>query len=343
MTIESIPNLRPMKLGQILDQAVRLYRQNFITFIGIVALVQVPVTILQLLTNLLSLNALSDVERFFGASLFTNFFALIINFIFVQGIGTAAMTRAVADNYLGEKTTALEAYRKIGRSWLSLIGALFVVGVMVILAAFWWLVPCIGWITGLGIIFYLSFVILPLVAPVIVLEGQGAGSGWRRAWDLARGRFWWVLSFFVVLYIFNLLVVIGPSLLANLLLSGLLVDLTSGPDTAIMVQTIIGQLVTLAFSLIFLPFQLAATTLAYFDLRVRGEGFDLALQAHEIVGEKPVAAELTVASPQAAQGSLVTRRELAYFAGLSLIPIALYFAIVAILTVIIIATGSGLG
>jgi len=337
MTIEAIPNLRPMKMGQILDQAVRLYRHNFISFIGIVALVQIPVAIIQVLVNLATFPYSSLSGIFFLGPLIST----VISFIFIQGIGAAAMTRAVADNYLGEKTAAIEAYRKIGRTWLSLLAALFVVGLLIIVAGFWWLVPCIGWITGLGIIFYLSFVIVPLVVPTIVLEGQNARSAWRRAWDLARGRFWWVLGFFIVLYIFNMLVVIGPSLLINILLAGLAEFSALDPETAFTIQTISQQLVAMGFSLIFLPFQLAATTLVYFDLRVRSEGFDLALKVQDMGDEKPMAAELTAAPPQTAQGSLVTSRELAYFAGLSLVPFTIYIAIVAFIFVIALALEMG--
>lgn len=328
MAIELIPDLRPMKMGQLLDQAARLYRSNFIPFVGIVALVQVPITVVQLLINLrVYAEPFSASTAWpFGAELL----GTILSFIFIQGIGTAAMTRAVADNYLGEKTGALQAYRSIGRGWLSLLAALFILGLIGIAAALWLLVPCVGWLTGLGIIFYLFFVITPLVAPTIILEGERASEGWRRAWQLARQRFWWILGFFVVLYAFNLLVVIGPVILTELILTEIWGTLWSGFSVYSPAQLIIQQLVTLAFSLLFLPFQLAATTLVYFDLRVRSEGFDLALRAQELVGGHHVVAELVSRAPQAAKVSLITKRELAYFAGLSLIPMAIYFALIAL-------------
>ena len=42
------PRLRSIGLGELLDQAVRLYRRNFTRFIGMLALVQVPLALLQL-------------------------------------------------------------------------------------------------------------------------------------------------------------------------------------------------------------------------------------------------------------------------------------------------------
>ena len=75
----------------------------------------------------------------------------------VQGIATGALARAVGDNYLGKKTGILDAYRGIGRSWISLVGALLLLGILSIIVMLWWvIVPCIGWFTGLGMIVFLE-------------------------------------------------------------------------------------------------------------------------------------------------------------------------------------------
>ncbi|MCU0492302.1 MAG: glycerophosphoryl diester phosphodiesterase membrane domain-containing protein [Chloroflexaceae bacterium] len=46
--ISPLPNLRPMSLGDLLDATFRLFRNNFLTFIGIAALMQLPFILLQL-------------------------------------------------------------------------------------------------------------------------------------------------------------------------------------------------------------------------------------------------------------------------------------------------------
>lgn len=333
MAVEASLYLRPMRMGLILDQAARLYRNNFVPFMGIVALVQVPIAIIQILLNLATVSGsgIPNLTATLGVSLLST----LLSFIFIQGIGTAAMTRAVADNYLGEKTGALDAYRKIGGGWLYLLAALFILGLIGIVAALWLLVPCIGWLTGLGILAYLSVVIAPLVAPIIVLEGGSASEGWRRAWELARQRFWWIFGFFAVLYVFNLLVVIGPSTLVSYILTFVWSFSGSDPGASLIGQLVIQQLVTVSLGLIFLPFQLAATTLVYFDLRVRSEGFDLAVRAQDGDNEQHVVAELMSGAPQADQASLMTSRELGYFAVLTLVPVGLYFAFFFLLTLLI--------
>jgi len=50
--MESSPRLRPMSIGDMLDAAFRLYRQHFLTFIGVVALLQAPMAMLQFLAQL---------------------------------------------------------------------------------------------------------------------------------------------------------------------------------------------------------------------------------------------------------------------------------------------------
>ena len=50
--------LRPLRLGELLDQAIRLYRRNFITFVGIVAMVYVPLMILQIASTALMTSSL---------------------------------------------------------------------------------------------------------------------------------------------------------------------------------------------------------------------------------------------------------------------------------------------
>jgi hypothetical protein len=38
----ALPHLRAMSLPELLDQAIRLYRQNFVKFVGIIAIPYIP-------------------------------------------------------------------------------------------------------------------------------------------------------------------------------------------------------------------------------------------------------------------------------------------------------------
>jgi hypothetical protein len=332
MEISTPPALRPLHLGELLDQAIRLYRRNFLTFIGIIALVYVPVMILQTAASTLLSSSMLDMASgsFSPEQIFSNYaywigmlstlFLALVNYILVQGIATGALTRAVADNYLGRKTSILDAYRGIRGSWLALLGALLFVGILFIGAVIWWLVPCIGWFTGLGMMAFLMTAINPLVAPVVVLEGQGAIDAVRRAWSLARRRFWPVLGYIFVLYLFSMIIVGGPSAIANVALSGAL-QAFDDPTTQLVVTSVIQSLVSLVGILIYYPLQMTAFTLIYFDLRVRTEGFDLAL----LTVDTSAATDITqaVAAPPST-GRLITGQDLGNFAILTLAATGIY-------------------
>ncbi|NWG05715.1 MAG: hypothetical protein HXY35_03395 [Chloroflexi bacterium] len=328
MESQPLPALRPLRLGELLDQAIRMYRRNFVTFIGIIAVVYVPLMVLQtasttVMTSAMSSAALSSTldelfanYAYWGGMLSTLIIAFL-QFIFVQGIATGALTRAVADNYLGKPTSILDAYRGIGKSWLTLVGALLLVGILVIVISLWWIVPCVGWFTGLGMLAYLGMAVSPMVAPVVVLEGQGMINSVQRAWFLVRRRFWPVLGTIFVLYLFNLLIVNGPLAIVNAIL-GAVAPSFGDPAAQLVVTAIIQAVVSIVFILIYYPLQMTAFTLIYFDLRVRTEGFDLALL---MTGDASQA--LAAPIPQSKE-TLITGADLGNFAILTLAAFGLY-------------------
>jgi len=334
MENQMLPALRPLRLGELLDQAIRLYRRNFITFIGIIAMVYVPLMILQIASATL-LTSSMDTLRTAPEEIFTNYaywggmaatlVVAFLQFILVQGIATGALTRAVADNYLGKTTNIMSAYRGIGKSWLPLLGALLFIGLLAIVILLWWLVPCVGWVTGLGMLVILLTAVSPLVAPVVVLEGQGALHSIRRAWSLVRRRFWPVLGYVFVLYLFSMLIVSGPSTLVNAVLLSTF-QAFEDPTSGLLIRTIIQSLVQLIAILIYYPLQMAAFTLIYFDLRVRTEGFDLAL----LTASDQAGVDQAMAAPQAAPNErLITGTDLGNFAIMTLVAAGIYIFFVS--------------
>lgn len=338
MESQALPTLRPLRLGELLDRAIRLYRANFLTFIGIIAVVYVPLMILQTAVSTLvsssMIGSFSTPDEIFSNSgywigILASVVLGLVQFVLVQGIATGALTRAVADNYLGKKTSILDAYRGIGKSWLTLIGALLFLGLISILLFVWWLVPCIGWFTGLGMLFFLLSVVNPLVPPVVVLENQGVLDSIQRAWSLARRRFWPVLGYVLVLALFSLIVVNGPAAIVSMLLTWAVPSL-GDPTMALILTSVVQGLVTLVFVLLYYPLQMSAFTLIYFDLRVRTEGFDLALLTMEASGTTDLA-ETMPAPLSRGNERLITGPELGNFAILTLAGVGLYIFFVSVL------------
>lgn len=330
------PTLRPLSLGELLDRAIRLYRRNFFKFIGIIALVQIPLTIISLIVGLFTISgvssqltdptAMQNLENMenplelLGPNFFSGMgISLIVGIIsiFLLAIAMAAVTRLVADAYLGERIGAMEAYFRIEDRVPALFGTLisnFLVGLLVFI---WFMIPCVGWLTGLSMLSVLGYIVIPLTVPVVILEGFSGFNALRRAWELMRRRFWPVIIVAVVLYLFNQLVVAGPAYLVSLIFQFLTPSMINGGNVefALQIQTVAQTLVSMIFSLLYVPLQLACMTLLYFDLRVRQEGLDLMLAAEEQPGI--TAAELVAKAPQMPQGSIMTLGEMGNFAILS--------------------------
>lgn len=340
MTAYTAPELRPLSIGQILDRAIRLYRNNFLTFVGITALIQIPAALLGIASVLLS-NRLVNIDPTTFEPGSTNPFGIsttvllsilggslvlgIVVFVLTQ-IATAAITRAVADNYLGKKVTIGEAYRSVGRSWVSLLGALlYVLGIFIVLFIPL-LIPCanILWaIPAVGAIAFLSGVVIPLIAPVVILEKRSARMSLHRAWDLARRRFWWLVGFMLLLTLFSSLITLGPSFLMMWILQST-VGLTSSTSS------VIQQVVNSLLRAIYLPLQLTCITLVYFDLRIRTEGLDLALLADADEAAPQDADAVLQKAPAPKLPFMPTLTEIGYFCAISLG----FFAIVAMITVL---------
>lgn len=301
-------SLRPLGVGEILDRAVRLYRRHFLTFIAIIAVVQVPMVLAQLGLNLVTAQTMADPSQISTEMVLAGSFGglalSVLSFIFVQSLGTAALTSAISDSYLGRPVSLGASYRKIGRVWLVVAGALLLLALLSLGLSLWWiLVPCVGWFTGLGMLLYLGLVISPLIAPVIVVERERAGASLRRAWDLSRRRFWPVVGFVTALFVLTIIFTFIPILLAQFLLSFGIVPLSGSFVQQQVISTAIGSLTGLVLGLIFVPFQLTAMTLLYFDLRIRTEGFDLAVLAENLgqAQASPAPAAETPATEPAAE------------------------------------------
>ncbi len=126
--MESTPRLRPMSIGDMLDAAFRLYRRHFLTFIGIVALLQVPMAILQFAAQLPYLQVLrrftarppvltpgaSPLDLFPFAQLLPYYALLfglsVFQYLLVYNLITGALANAISRSYLGQPISILSSY-----------------------------------------------------------------------------------------------------------------------------------------------------------------------------------------------------------------------------------------
>jgi hypothetical protein len=113
--------------------------------------------------------------------------------------------------------------------------------------------------------------------PVLFVEGKGGAESLGRSFNLVQGRWWATFARLAVSYILVFFVVLVAGGLVDAVATGLLSDTSTG---ALILDRVGDFLVTIFTT----PFIAAATTLVYFDLRVRKEGFDLTLLADRMGG-----------------------------------------------------------
>jgi hypothetical protein len=310
------PRLRPLGLGDLLDEVFGLYRRGFLPLVGIAALVGVPFVILTLWHQ--QLVASGDRMLLPIASLVLNVIALVVG-----SLQTAALCSATSMLVLGQAPRIGPAWRRArDRIWplvrLDLLGAVaFAVGAVVLtlvvgvltslgVLALVVLVPGVGWLLApiipvgmVAVVVALALVIWvlwTLAVPALVLEEQlGAIGAIRRSRALARGALGRILlTLLVLLALYSVLQVIAWMLLS--LLTGQLSVLWSAASTggfpalsaalnpasqpvAVRVlQTLLYSVVNLVLT----PLLGIGMTLIYYDRRVRVEAYDLSVQVSEL-------------------------------------------------------------
>lgn len=296
----AMPQLRPMGVGDILDQAVRIYRQNMVTMVEIVAIVSVPVLLVQVAITALTLPWSGDST---SPSLGFDSSEAAVYYItqFVTGVlaaigalfQTGALAVFISERYLGRTITVRKAYARTLRRWPSLLIGAFLFGLaasftvapfaaMFLAAAvtpnastaatavlgLFFLGACVLSVPVLFWFFFLSTRWLFYVQ-AIVLENYNSTGGLGRSWKLVKGFFWRTFAFYLILAILVLAFSAGPIFL---------LQLGSFLVAAPALSRILTAVAQTLFTILLTPIQLAALTLYYYDLRIRKEGLDLQMQ-----------------------------------------------------------------
>jgi hypothetical protein len=298
-----ISRLRPRSIGEILDQSFRLYRKHFLTFLAIAAILEIPITLgIQLASAYLegpttfddAFTVQTSNERAISL-LLSSGVALLLTLLggLILSVGHGALTAAVADSYLDRPVTFDRGYAAMWKRVRPLLGAIGIQAVATIavflpLIAIFLLVllPDLnttgGLASALGLVcsIYL-FLIAGAIAvvylfmrwtvavPAIMVEDLGARDGLRRSWRLVEGYWWRTLGLNILLAILNAIITGAPTAM----IVGLIALFFRDMDFVTL--SLVTAIVTALVTTIFVPLQLIATTLYYFDLRVRREGFDL--------------------------------------------------------------------
>ncbi len=284
------PKLKPMGVGEILDASFRLYRENVLKFVAILAVAYVPITVLSMAMMAVVFSAMPAPVQMhegmtqeqmqvamqaqmkavlpgviaMGATLFL--FALI-----AQPLATGAITRAVGARYLNEEITVGKAYRAIGGMFFKYVLTIMLAGLVTVLGFPFCLVP--------GFIFATWFA---FTSQAVVLEGLGGTKAMGRSRDLTRGYGLRVFGYLVLVTVLTYGISWVLGIVGQLIASAV----TSSIVGTMLIQQAFGQVI----NLFIMPYFIVVMILLYYDLRVRKEAFDLEILAKNLsAGASPPA------------------------------------------------------
>lgn len=262
------PALRPLRVGEVIDVAVKVYTRNAATLLKIALVVIAPVQILGALILLSSVPDPSETATTTGAfgfipwTLVAGFGAAFLLRWVSTTLTTGACYKTIAGAYLdrapGWKESLAFGRRRLGAMlWLA-----FLQGVVTLIG----LIACIAPGVWLAVSYSVAM-------PAMLTEDVRGGRALGRAIRLVQGRWWATFGVvalgFLLTFVVEFVLSIGVELVTPAIGD---VVLVVALNTAISIVT--GVVVT--------PFQAAVATVLYFDLRVRKEAFDLELLTQRV-------------------------------------------------------------
>lgn len=296
--------LRSFTLLEILDRTFRIYRENFLAMIGLVAVINIPLTIVSTLNTLSNpgfssssfgggfssgSSQLSSGTDFSSACLLP---ALTILLSIIQVVVVnAVLTYMASESHLGRKASIGEAFSAI-RHRLTKVGCGLVLFYLILIALAFGIgvgaALCTPALAVFGVWIYIGVATYAFLIPILTLEEVNISFGVNRSWGLGKSRFWSILGLIVVITILSLVLTASLTAVSYLLLFQMFS--TGMTEGALIVQTVLSTIINILVA----PLTPIALTLLYYDTRVRLEGLDIAFSAVDTPEPRPA----DVASPR---------------------------------------------
>jgi hypothetical protein len=276
----SVPlRLRPLEIGDLLDETFRLYRRHFFLFAGISVLLAIPTAALYglalgILTGAAAETATADTSTAF-AFLAGIGAALLINLI-VLPFTSSAVTYAACESAVGRPVTAVGVFSGVARRYFPLLAYWLLFNtVTASIAVVLCVAPFILWIW--------LYVMWVAATPAMFVENIGLGAAVSRSRYLVQGRWWRTFLILFLMGVVTYFARIGLEAFLNLLSSLLEIVINRFLVAAIAqgAAILVGALVT--------PVSQIVIVLIYFDLRVRREALDLFQVAYQLAAPSTTA------------------------------------------------------
>jgi hypothetical protein len=259
--------LRPRSASELVDASVRLFRQNFGSYVLIAAVAAIP----GLVANVIALaaadwgadlQALARQDPFAGQRLGITLLSLAM-YLVAEGL----YVRLTADAYEGGQPMLGDVVRRVApRVPAVLVGQLLrFVAVGLGLVAL--VVP--------GVVVLVRYAV---AAQATVLEETGPIAGLSRSWSLTKGNVLRVLGGVGLAWLLLFIVLLGLQML------GAMLGLILGGRTAVLAVMLVLNAIG---GVLIYPLVPIVSTLMYYDLRIRREGLDLELMADDLAAAAP--------------------------------------------------------
>ena len=257
--------LLPMGIGDILDETFRMYKNNFLVFVGIIAVIEIPIAVVGFFTDLES-NYLVKIV-WLGVSV------IIMGMIYP--LMNAVLTRAISRRYMGEQIQIMNSYKFLKGKVIMFILTSLTAGVLIGLGFIALIFP--------GIILALRYA---LISPVMALEGKTGMDALKRSSELMKknqGKYMLLLLIMMGLALVIVMCVGIPFGILNFLLLSR-EQMPAESSLPLLMAAIINFITRILQAVILTPVWMTAMTLFYYDVRVRKEGFDMEMLSNNLSG-----------------------------------------------------------
>jgi hypothetical protein len=271
-------DLRPLSLGEILDRTFTLYRRNFLLFVGIIAIPQLMVLAFDLAQTFLkdgrAPKMLGSAPMTLGVVVVVGilgFVVYIAAYLFAHG----ATVYAVSDLYLGRPTSIGASLRRMRGQVGILLGVTLLNGLASVAGTILLIIPGV----------YIACRLITCV-PAALLENLGPRDSLERSFALTKdnaGRSFVIYCLYFAIFYGMFLLLAFPFLIA--------VAMSAKNPGMMRMWLALSQFGTSLATVLVTPIFTIATTVFYYDLRVKKEAFDLQIMmnSNEAIAPPPTA------------------------------------------------------
>lgn len=292
----STHTFEPMSVGQIIDNALRIYKLRFLRFVTITAVVHVPIMLISIIfAAILQQNVWSGstyssevispekqyhysetvtrekehtfpnpMPQFSPHVLIAGSIIAILFYIIGYVLCQAALTNCVSEYYMGRDISVKAAYQRVLPQFMTLIIAGILVMLIIMFGFILLIVP--------GIIFMFWYA---LTTPSIIVEQLSATEGMQRSKFLTSGNLGKIFGVSFIIFVITIVIAMPISICGNILIAPIFSQNT-------IMHVIAQEFTELIANILITPVGAITYILLYYDLRIRKEGFDLEMLAKSL-------------------------------------------------------------